>query len=217
MSRHARASGPRAFVRVRAVLAGALVLGVGATMTLAAWTDNEYSQGSFSASVFNTESSVDLGTNWADNITSPGATMTFSSAGMSPNTFRYGSVWIRTKPASDSGTLALGAPTIVDTPATAPTLSSVLLYRVVTTNLTTACTSAMFAAGSTYLVGSFSASVALTSAGSATAAIGAAASASLPGTPTRLCFEVTLPSTAPNGVQGKATNAIWLVTATSTN
>ncbi|WP_408605753.1 SipW-dependent-type signal peptide-containing protein [Leucobacter salsicius] len=33
------------FTRVRAVLAGALVLGVGGSLTLAAWTDTEYAAG----------------------------------------------------------------------------------------------------------------------------------------------------------------------------
>ena len=42
MGRHSAARRPRTFTKVRAVLAGALVLGVGATMTLASWTDTEF-------------------------------------------------------------------------------------------------------------------------------------------------------------------------------
>ena len=216
MNSHERTAGPSLFTRARAILAGALVLGVGAAVTVAAWTDNEYSEGSFSATTFTTESSVNFGGTWADNIASPGATMTFSTAGMSPNTFRYGSLWVRTKPASDSGSLTLTAPTIVDTPATAPTLSSVLLYRVITTAAITACDASLFTAGASYIVGSSAGPVALTTAGGSTA-VAAAASATLPGTPTRFCFEVTLPASAPNTVQGKATSAVWRVNATSSS
>ncbi|SFH86076.1 hypothetical protein E3O11_09355 [Cryobacterium levicorallinum] len=39
--------------RIRAVLAGGLVLGLGAAVTLAAWNDSEFARGSFAASGFN--------------------------------------------------------------------------------------------------------------------------------------------------------------------
>ena len=57
MSRH-RSTGERGRrARIwRALLAGGLVLGVGATATLAAWNDSEVATGSFAASVFDTES-----------------------------------------------------------------------------------------------------------------------------------------------------------------
>ena len=47
-----------ALLRVRALLAGALVLGLGGSVTLASWTDTEYAAGSFGASSFQTESNV---------------------------------------------------------------------------------------------------------------------------------------------------------------
>jgi len=43
--------------KVRALLAGGLVLGVGAAVTLAAWTDQEWAVGSFGAGSFNIEGS----------------------------------------------------------------------------------------------------------------------------------------------------------------
>jgi len=45
--------------RLKAVLAGGLVLGVGAAVTLAAWNDSEFAQGTFAAGDFNLEGSVD--------------------------------------------------------------------------------------------------------------------------------------------------------------
>lgn len=52
--------------KVKALLAGGLVLGVGAAVTLAAWTDQEWAQGIFGTGSFNIESSVD-GTQFDDN------------------------------------------------------------------------------------------------------------------------------------------------------
>src|SRR5699024_10565703 len=51
--------------KVKALLAGGLVLGVGAAVTLAAWTDQEWAQGIFGTGSFNIESSTD-GTNFND-------------------------------------------------------------------------------------------------------------------------------------------------------
>lgn len=45
--------------KVRAVLAGGLVLGVGAAITLAAWNDSEFATGQFEAGTFNLQGSVD--------------------------------------------------------------------------------------------------------------------------------------------------------------
>jgi len=44
--------------KVRAILAGGLVLGVGAAVTLAAWTDEEWATGTFGAGSFNIQGST---------------------------------------------------------------------------------------------------------------------------------------------------------------
>lgn len=49
--------------RRRAVLAGGLVLGLGAAVTLAAWNDSEYATGEFAAGAFDLEGSTD-GITW---------------------------------------------------------------------------------------------------------------------------------------------------------
>jgi predicted ribosomally synthesized peptide with SipW-like signal peptide len=54
--------------KVRAVLVGGLVLGVGAAITLAAWNDSEFAQGTFAAGTFNMVGSTD-GTTYTEHAT----------------------------------------------------------------------------------------------------------------------------------------------------
>lgn len=58
MSRSANASTKYTSKKVKAFLAGGLVLGVGAAVTLAAWTDQEWAAADFHAGSFNLQSSV---------------------------------------------------------------------------------------------------------------------------------------------------------------
>ncbi len=62
--------------KARAILAGGLVLGVGAAVTLAAWTDDEFANGIFSAGTFVFQGSAD-GSDFSDNITAPGQSISF--------------------------------------------------------------------------------------------------------------------------------------------
>ena len=65
---------------IRAILAGGLVLGVGAAVTLAAWNDSEYVTGTFTAGTFNLQGSTTDGTTFTDHpVGSPG-TLTFTVA-----------------------------------------------------------------------------------------------------------------------------------------
>lgn len=199
-----------AFTRVRAVLAGALVLGVGTTMTLASWTDNEFGSGSFATTKFDVESSINGGTSYADTTSGSPAVLAFSATGMSPNTQRYGNILIRTKAGSVAGVLALGAAVISPSGTDETTvLGAALRYRVVLS--TGACDATAFTGSPTWVVGP-TASV-LTAGAAGTVAV-AAATAS-PGAATGLCFEVSLPSGAANTLQGKTSTALWQVTATS--
>jgi predicted ribosomally synthesized peptide with SipW-like signal peptide len=63
---------------VRALLAGGLVLGVGAAITLAAWNDSEFATGLFTAGHFDMEGSTD-GTTFASHTTAPGASLALST------------------------------------------------------------------------------------------------------------------------------------------
>ncbi|WP_404287406.1 SipW-dependent-type signal peptide-containing protein [Glutamicibacter arilaitensis] len=74
--------------KVKALLAGGLVLGVGAAVTLAAWTDQEWTEGLFGSGSFNIQGSTD-GTTWAEHESSAGsANLVFdlpASSNLSPS------------------------------------------------------------------------------------------------------------------------------------
>lgn len=199
---------PRAILlRLRALLAGGLVLGVGATMTLAAWNDSEFSTGTFSASSFALQSSTDSGGAWQEHGTSAtAATMSFDATGMSPGSLNYASIWVRTTSGSLSGTLALQGGQLVQGGNAG--LFAAFDYRVVRYTSGT-CDASQFGEGASYIVGTSSSKVALGTAGSSTAV---AASA---GTPVRFCFEITMKTTADNSLQGTNSGAVWEIKGTS--
>lgn len=196
--------------RLRALLAAGVVLGVGATATLAGWTDVEYSRGTFTSSVFDTESSVNSAA-YADNAVSPGATVTVSGA-FSPGVSAYVPVLIRTKAASISGTITVNGATLGGTDAA--TLGSALVYRVVRTTGT--CAATAFTGSPAYVVGGAATTRALT-VGQETGVVNtiAAATSAAPGAATGFCFEVTLPTGSPNSLQGRSATATWQFSAVS--
>lgn len=60
--------------KIRAIAAGGAVLGVGAAITLAAWSDNEFAQGSFGAGSFDIQgSATGAEGDWASHTTSDAA------------------------------------------------------------------------------------------------------------------------------------------------
>ncbi len=197
-------------LRLRAVLAAGVVLGSGAGMTLASWTDVEYGTGSFTGSVFATESSVG-GSAYAANATAPGATATISGA-FAPGVSAYLPVLIRTTAASVAGTVTLNGATLGGTDAA--TLGAALVYRVVRTTAT--CAASAFSGTPVFVVGSAGTTRPLT-AGQETGVVNplGAATAGAPGSPTGFCFEVTLPTGAANSLQHKSASATWQFTAVS--
>ncbi|WP_431727083.1 SipW-dependent-type signal peptide-containing protein [Verrucosispora sp. TAA-831] len=73
--------------KLKAILAGGLALGLGATITLAAWNDSEYATGTFTAGSFSMEGSTD-GTTYAEHPTAgTAAALAFSTGfdNMSPD------------------------------------------------------------------------------------------------------------------------------------
>lgn len=211
MGEHTSPRRRRISLRLRAVLAGGLVLGVGATVTLASWNDSEYATGAFTTSVFNTESNVQSG-GYADNSTAPGPTVTFTGAGFSPGVSEYFNDLIRTKVNSTAGTAVLEAATLGGTDAA--TLGAALAYRVVRTTGT--CNAAAFTGSPVFVVGAGATFRALT-VGQETGVTNTltAATGSAPGDPTGFCFEVTLPAGAANSLQGTAATATWQFVTTS--
>lgn len=84
--------------RIRAILAGGLVLGLGAAVTLAAWNDSEYALGSFAAGRFNLEGSSTDGTTFTEHATAGGAAalaFTVSPANLQPGSVVYAPFAVR--------------------------------------------------------------------------------------------------------------------------
>jgi predicted ribosomally synthesized peptide with SipW-like signal peptide len=208
-----RTAGSRRFsLRLRAALAVGLVLGVGATGTLASWTDQEVANGSFTASSFSTESAMQGGI-FASNPTSPGVTVTLSAAGFLPARPQYFGTQIRTTAASVAGVAVLVSGVVGGTDAAS--LGAALRLRVV--RGATTCAAAAFTGSPSFVVGSSTVYRTL-GAGQESGVVNllAAATATLPGAPTGFCFEVGLPVGAPTSLQGTSATATWHFTATST-
>src|SRR5690554_345843 len=82
--------------KIKAILAGGLVLGVGGAITLAAWNDSEFATGTFTAGQFNLEGSTD-NTTWDDHDAAPGAALDFTLAAdnLSPDDVVYAAFAVR--------------------------------------------------------------------------------------------------------------------------
>jgi predicted ribosomally synthesized peptide with SipW-like signal peptide len=201
------------FLRVRALLAGGLVLGLGAAVTLAAWNDSEFATATITTSTFNTESSVG-GTAYADNASTPGATVTLPVGAFSPGVTSYLPVLVRAKATSIAGTVALNGAVFTGTDATV--LSTAFVYRVVRTTAT--CDATAFAGSPTWVVGTSTASAApalTVGQNGGVSNVVAAGAPAAPGAATGFCFEVTLPASAASTLQGKTASATWQLLATS--
>jgi predicted ribosomally synthesized peptide with SipW-like signal peptide len=188
---------------VRAILAGGLVLGVGAAVTLAAWNDSEFAQGTFSAGTFNVVGSLD-GTTFAEHpLTGSAATLPFTVAPtlMSPTDVFYAPFALQLdKFTTNSATVTIPTPT---TTGVVTNLTYTLIQPAAF-----GCTSAT--SGTT-----------LVTAGTALSAIAgsptfpltkSAAIGTSPGATVFLCFKVTAGALLAQGQTGSAT---WQFTATS--
>jgi len=200
----------------KAVLAGGAVLGLGATMTLAAWTDDVWVSGSFSAGKFNVQGAIDpAGTAWADYNTSATAGtlgFTVNPTVMTPNESVFAPLKLRVDPASNSYNAAITVPSAPTGPATANTANSafftalrVTLFNVAPPNCNAAGTATAAA------ITGFD-NVALTTTTTTTILTLDKASTTGQG----VCFKVTLPAGAAAAVQGGTTGSLtWKFNATS--
>ncbi len=208
MARHLAPSSRPKLLKLRAVLAGGLVLGVGAAVTLASWVDREYGSATFTASTFDTEStSAATSTGWASNSAAPGASLTFAATAMSPGALQYATLNVRTTAGTTvPGTIVLSSAT------TTGTLPTVLEYRLVRTATTsTACNAAAFSS-STYIAGAATPTylAPTTVPGSPVSSTLAAAGGEI-----RYCFEVRRQPTAATSYQGATGTITWQFAATS--
>lgn len=99
--------------KIGALLAGGLVLGVGAAVTLASWNDSEFAKANLTAGTFVFQGSTD-GTTFADHASSGGAaSLTFSTGfdKLSPNAVVYAPYALKLT-GSSPATLTPAAPTV---------------------------------------------------------------------------------------------------------
>lgn len=208
MARHSAPSGPTPpfRLRVRALLAAALVLGIGSALTLAAWTDRENAAGRFGAGTFGIVGSTD-GSTFAEHPTDPtAATLAFTPGGaaasaLTPGRTVYAAFSVRTTADSVAGTVLLSA-----APGNGAGLGAWLRYGVKTVP-TPACDAASYSASTAVQIAAGSP---LTAGGTATSVLPAGGAGSV-----NYCFEFTLPSTAPDEAQGATLGGRWSVDATS--
>lgn len=186
------------FTKVRAVLAGALVLGVGAAATVAAWNDSEFASGTFEASTFTIVGSTNgmAFDQHPDAATAAGLTFTAPVDAMSPGTTVYALFSVKTTAESTaSGTVSVTAAS-----GNSSGLGQWLSYDVRTISGTT-CNEAAFAGG-----------IAVATDGSDTRAVAAAGADQV-----NYCFAITLPAGTPNEAQGTSVTARWTFAATSSS
>lgn len=183
--------------KVRALLAGGLVLGVGAAVTLAAWTDQEWATGIFGAGSFNIQSSAD-GETFDDHETQgDAAALTFELPGaqnLSPG-----------DTVAAPFALQLDADTTYDanvtlTEATVDPAAADLTYGIITVDDVAACTPE--ATGTSIIP----AGTAVGSTEGATAFDLTAGADGATGTPVTLCFQVTA---GEDLVEGQNITASW--------
>lgn len=188
--------------RVRAVLAGGLVLGIGAAATLAAWNDSEFGAASFTAGRFDIVGAAD-GTTFSSHATvGAAATLNFQLAptAMAPGTTTYALFSVRTANPSVAGTVQLTAGTPGGTG-----LATYLTYGVRTIAGTT-CNGTTYPAGTSVVTDGS----ALTAGGASTQTVTANGASQV-----NYCIAVTLPTTAPNAAQGLTMSQTWQFQGTS--
>lgn len=116
--------------KLRAVLVGGLVVGVGAAVTLAAWNDSEFAQGTFASGQFNLEGSTTSATEgFADHASSDAAaplTFVINPDNLSPGDSVYAPFAVRL-----DATTTNDASVAVDSASTGTTTG--LTYRLIKT------------------------------------------------------------------------------------
>lgn len=198
----------RRWTQLRAVLAGGLTFGIGASATVSAWTDTESATGEFQAGEFMIEANVDGSWNSTRQ-------MTFDASAMLPGAVTHAPVRLRTTPDTTvAGDLSVhGAPdsgngAIIDS----------LEYRAVLQPVPAgstqgpACAAEAFTASAQYVFGSSGAWQPMATVASAA---GTQRVAAAQGDTLQYCFEVRLRDDAPNDAQGTRAAFTWTWDATS--
>lgn len=204
----------------RALLAGGVVLGLGATMTLAAWTDDVWVNSTFSSGKFNVQAAVDgAGTVWAEHSASPGGALTFTAlspvtaALMTPGDSVYAPINFRVDKNANSYDAEIRLSTAPTSAAVSSPANNALF-----SNLTVAiytlppgsCTAAGTVEATPVVTGGLNTTY------NTTPFFTLSKTASPETTPRALCFKITLNASAPADVRGGTTGQlVWKFDAKS--
>lgn len=204
--------------KIAALTAGVLVVGLGATYTLASWNDSEWVWGGangdpgigtdiFEVQQDTTAPFVGPGT-FDDFETNPGDELTFSTGALSlsPGDTTFAPVALRTTATSVAGTVTLQAAVAADSITVLD--ASDLLWNAIRVSVYTAkaatppsaCTTGFVTTGWTPVV----TDVPLATVATVTQALDAAASSTQ-----HYCFAVTLPAGSPDTLQGRTIAPAW--------
>ena len=189
--------------KIRAILAGGLVFGVGAAFTLAVWNDSEFATGTFTAGSFNMQGSTD-GTTYTDHASiGAAATLPFTApvTALSPGDVVY-------------------APFAVRLDATTTNNATVTVSNAATTGTVTNLTYTLIQPSS-FGCASGTTGTTLVAAGTAVSSVPGSPTFSLtmgtppttPGAPAFLCFKVTAGAGLAQAQSGTVT---WQFNAAST-
>jgi len=211
--------------KLAAIAVGALVIGVGATYTLASWNDSEWVNGGLdgAAGIGTSEFEVlqnatapyaDTAGNWGHHETNPGDELTFSTAALAltPGDTVYAPVALRTAPTSVAGDVSLvGAipaldVTVDDAQSELWNAVRVSVHTATGAAAPSACAGGFAAAGWTPLL----TDAPLGSAASVTQELAAQG-----GSTQHYCFALTLPTGAPDTLQGRSIAPAWEFASTS--
>ncbi|CAD5992201.1 SipW-dependent-type signal peptide-containing protein [Agreia sp. COWG] len=185
---------------VRAILAGGLVLGVGAAVTLAAWNDSEFASSAFGAGSFDLEGQESLAAGFTDHEAAPGAPLEFGLApeNLSPGDVVYAPFALRLDDATtNDATISIAS--------TGTGVNAANLSYAITTTATFGCDAATVG---TALVPALTPTTASPTA-TFTLAQGAAGA---PGAAVNLCLIVTAGTTL---AEGAAADVTWEFSAVS--
>lgn len=202
--------------KIAAITAGALVVGLGATYTLATWNDSEWVWGGTGStpgvgtSKFEVEQSVDGLSTWQNDAASPGGSLAFAAnaLALTPGTTTFAPVSLRTQAGSVGGDVTLQA--AVENSAisgTSTALWSAVNVTVYTSPAAVAPICDGTLAGWAAVPGLISAPLATTA--TADQRLDAGASSSVAGDAQHYCFAINLPAGASDTLQGTTIAPIW--------
>lgn len=202
----------------KALLAGGVVLGLGATMTLAAWTDDVWVNGSFNAGTFNVQGAVDsTGTSWQEYGSSSGGQLNFTVAptAMSPGQSVYAPLNLRVGPDTSPYNAAITVATAPTAPVGGANLAffeklRISLYNVPPLNCNFAGTNGKVPTPTPTLPDFNYETLTKTSVGPLLTLVGSTSA------PQGVCFRITLDPSATTAVQGGQANQLtWRFNAIS--